>query len=336
MSRLLTIARVRPESRIAVLFCALLVWIAAAQPTILQNPAVVVQRGALYGIVAIGLTFLMLQGEIDLSVGSVIAGSQAVLSLVHGPLPVGIAVALLFGAGVGLLNAIVVVYLGLSSFIVTLGSLIAVQGLALLLLHSQAVPIAHADQAASFATTSLFSLNATSLGFLLLAAATATFLALTPAGREMYATGGNRDAARDAGIPVMRRLFQGFIFSGLAAAFAGVMGAMSTATADPTAGQDVLLIAVAAAILGGCSLAGGQGTVVGTTLGVLSIAGLQTLLDFSGAQSGTQLIVTGIVLFAVAVSDQEGLSQVRHKVVRSLHELTRPSAFIPTTSKRRK
>jgi len=130
------------------------------------------------------------------------------------------------------------------------------------------------------------------------------------AGREFLAVGGNRQAAYDAGIPVKRRIFTGFIISGGVAALAGVVNSLERTAADPTAGSTVLLASFAAAIIGGNYLKGGKGSIVGTLIGAASLGMLQVALTISGVQVPVQEIFIGGVLLLAVLTDPSSLRAV--------------------------
>ena len=137
------------------------------------------------------------------------------------------------------------------------------------------------------------------------------------AGREFYAVGGNRQAAKDAGIPVTRRIFTGFMISGFVAALAGVINTLERTAATPTAGSTVLLASFAAAIIGGVALNGGRGSVIGTLIGALSLGLLQIALTLGGCRTDIQQIFIGGVLFLAVVTDPASLRAVASTSDRS-------------------
>jgi ribose transport system permease protein len=136
------------------------------------------------------------------------------------------------------------------------------------------------------------------------------FLSRTKAGREFFAVGGNRQAAFDAGVPVKRRIFTGFLISGFIAALAGVINTLERTAADPTAGSTVLLASFAAAIIGGNYLKGGRGSVLGTLIGASALGILQVALTVSGVQVPVQQIFIGLVLLIAVTSDPQSIRSV--------------------------
>ena len=148
------------------------------------------------------------------------------------------------------------------------------------------------------------------------------FVSRVRMGREFFAVGGNRQAAFDAGIPVKRRIFTGFMISGFVSSLAGVINTLERTTADPTAGSTVLLASFAAAIIGGNYLKGGRGSIVGTLIGAASLGILQVALTLSGVQVPVQQIFIGAILLIAVTSDPNSL----RAVVGSLRQVTRGRA----------
>jgi ribose transport system permease protein len=153
------------------------------------------------------------------------------------------------------------------------------------------------------------------------------FVSRVKAGREFFAVGGNRQAAYDAGIPVKRRIFTGFMISGFVAALAGVINTLERTAADPTAGSTVLLASFAAAIIGGNYLKGGRGSIVGTLIGATALGVLQVALTLSGVQVPVQQIFIGTILLLAVTTDPANLRAVLGSV-RSLR-LGRSKAQTP-------
>ena len=142
------------------------------------------------------------------------------------------------------------------------------------------------------------------------------FLSRTRVGREFYAIGGNRAAAVSAGVPVNRRVVLAFVLSGMIAAAAGSMLAVELGTADPNAGSKLLLNAIAAAVIGGASLKGGRGTVLGTLIGALTLATLTVGLQYGGVSPDVQDIVVGIVLVVAVAVDHTVMTTLRATTAR--------------------
>jgi ribose transport system permease protein len=257
-------------------------------------------------VAAVGLTLVVIAGGIDLSVGSVMALAAAVIAVAltgwHWPL----ALALLAGVGVGAvcgaLNGLVAVGFRVPSFIVTLGTLEIARGGAYLVTDSRAVFVGGGLDAigAPWPGLGVSMASVIAIGAVVVAQ---FVLTRTVFGRYLVAIGTNREAVRLAGIdprPVELAAFT------LAGGLAGVAGAFHIAyleSADPNAGVGLELSAIAAVVIGGSSLLGGRGSVVGTCLGVLIIAVLQAGLAQAGASEPTKRIVTGAAIVVAVIAD---------------------------------
>lgn len=303
-----TFAR-RTEGRAVVLLIVVTIWALIWEPTVFTAYEVTLGRLALIGLTAIGLTAVILMGELDLSIASILAVSGVVMASFDNVL-VGIAVALVVGVVIGMINAFFVVVVGINSFIATLGMLFFLRGLAFVISDEEPVTMTNKDFALDFGKPLIGELTPRVLIFVLAVIAMHVFVTRVRVGREFYAVGGNREAARDAGIPVRRRVFAGFMISGFIAAGAGIIVTLQLTAADPTAGGNALLTSFAAAIVGGILLNGGRGSVLGTLLGVASLAILQVGMTFNGVESDVQNIIIGLVLFVAVVTDPNSIRAV--------------------------
>ena len=256
-------------------------------------------------VVATGMTLVVVTGGIDLSVGSVMALSAAVMGTlltVHAaPLPLAAIAAVATGALCGLLNGWTTTRWSLPSFVVTLAMLEAARGATYLVTGSQtlylgtAVDAVTVPIAAGIRLPVLVALTAVIAGQLL--------VSRVVLGRHLLAVGANSEAARLAGIDPKRVRTAAFTLSGAAAGLAAVLHAGRLAAADPNAGIGLELEAIAAVVIGGASLAGGRGTVAGAALGALVIAVLGAGLAHMGVQEPTRRIVTGLVIAGAAIAD---------------------------------
>jgi ribose transport system permease protein len=257
-------------------------------------------------IAAVGLTFVLLIGGIDLSVGSVMALSSAVLGLALVKLGLGLLpaslLALAVGAACGAMNGLLTVRLRLPSFIVTLGTMEIARGLTYLATRSETVYVG--ERVEGLADPALLGLSGPFLASVALVAMAQLALTGTVFGRHATAIGTNEEAVRLAGIdpaPVKLAIFMG---SGLLGGAAGLVYAARLGAADPNAGIGFELQAIAAVVVGGTSLMGGRASVVGSFLGVLIIAVLGAGLAQAGAQEPTKRLVTGAVIVAAVVADR--------------------------------
>ncbi len=300
-----TLAR-RTEGRALALLLVVAVGALVFEPVVFTSYEVTLGRIALVGLVALGLTAVILMGELDLSVASTLALTGVVMASV-GNLPAGIVAALVVGLGIGVANAFFVVVVGINSFIATLGMLFFLRGLGFVISDEKPVRISDVDAGIAFGKPLLGELTPRMLIFVAVFVVMQIFTTRVRVGREFYAVGGNRQAARDAGIPVRRRIFTGFMISGFVAALAGVINTLERTAADPTAGSTVLLSSFAAAIIGGILLTGGRGSVFGTLLGAASLGILQVALTLSAVQVDVQNIIIGSVLLVAVITDPDSL-----------------------------
>lgn len=270
------------------------------------------QTLATSGIVAFAMTLVIVSGGIDLSVGSVAALSGVVTSLLWTFLGVPLAAAamlgILTGVVVGLINGFMVTRIKISPLISTLATFSIVRGLAFVISNGQT------NQLNNNAFKFLGRGNIGGIPFsLIMMVAVYLFFAYllshTRFGRNVYAIGGNAEASRLAGISINRTLIWVYILSGLFAAFAGIIIAAQLALSAPRAAVGLELTAIAAVVLGGTSLAGGKGTLLGTLLGVLILRILDNGLVLLNISSFYQDVASGVVLLLAV-----GFDQVRQRL----------------------
>jgi simple sugar transport system permease protein len=276
----------------------------------LQN---VTETVAAFALVAAGEVMLLICGEIDLSVGNTYALASALVWVVSGPdqhhlpIEVGLAVALAASALVGLTNGIVVTYLRVPSFIATLGMLFFLHGVVLNVTHSsqQLMPVGHTFQNI-FGTqiTHPLYLNVEVFWALGGVLAVQFILSYTRWGLHTVATGGNLVGAAEAGVNVRKIKIGNFVLANFLAGFAGIIDATRLTSIDPNGGgADLMFLAVAGAVIGGTSLFGGVGTVIGSTIGVLVLIILQTGLNIIGQPPWEFYLITGIAIVAAMAAN---------------------------------
>ncbi len=309
ITRLRTILARRTEGRALALLLVVAVGTIILEPVAFTSYEVTLGRIALIGLVALGLTAVILMGELDLSVASTLALTGVVMASIDS-LVLGILAALVVGVIIGIANAFFVVVVGINSFIATLGMLFFLRGLGFVVSDEQPVRIADVDAGIAFGKPLFAGLTPRMLIFVAVFILMQIFTTRVRVGREFYAVGGNRQAAQDAGIPVRQRIFTGFMISGFVAALAGVINTLERTAADPTAGSTVLLSSFAAAIIGGILLTGGRGSVFGTLLGATSLGILQVALTLSAVQVDVQNIIIGAVLLIAVITDPNSLRAV--------------------------
>ncbi|NLH16830.1 MAG: ABC transporter permease [Phycisphaerae bacterium] len=264
-------------------------------------------------IIAVGMTFVLIIAGIDLSVGSILALSGAVLGVTlvqyNWPLPLSIAACLGVGLLCGLLNGGLVVAWGLPSFIVTLGMLEIARGATYLVTNSRTVYMSSGLDWVTDYTVFGFSIPfVLAIAIVVLAQLVLSF---TVFGRYMIAVGTNEQALRLSGISPSRVKLAVFILSGLLCAVASIIHT-ARYQANPNNGQGLELQAIAAVVIGGTSLMGGRGSVINTFFGVLIIKVLETGLAQVGAQEPTKRLITGLVIVAAVILDY-----YRHRLRRS-------------------
>lgn len=306
LDRVRVLAARRTEGRALALLVLVLVFSALFAPVAITAYGVTLGRVALIGLLALGLTVVILTGELDLSIASTLAVCGVIMASVPN-VWLGILSALIAGIIIGLINAFFVIIVGINSFIATLGMLFALRGLAFILSDSKPVRLTNIDFGLSFGQKLLGPLTPRVLLFIVAFIVLHAFVTRVKSGREFYAVGGNRQAAVDAGIPVRRRITTGFVICGFVAALGGVINTLEQTASDPTAGSTLLLASFAAAIIGGVVLNGGRGSVVGTLIGALALGTLQVALLLFGVQSAIQDIFIGGVLLIAVITDPANL-----------------------------
>ncbi|MCQ8241126.1 ABC transporter permease [Rhizosaccharibacter radicis] len=271
----------------------------------LDNFINIAQQVAVIAVAAFGMTFVIMLGEIDLSVGSMIAvaGMVAAQCLAHGSgIVPAAAAALLSGLAMGALNGLMVARLGLPSFIVTLATMGAFRGL--VSLPTGGLPTAIDDDTwLDLGTDSLLGVPILVWIMLLLFAGSVVLQGQTVFGRRAYLTGGNAEAATYSGIRVPRVRIAAFMLSGALAAVSGMMLSSRLSSAQTNAGMGYELDAIAATVLGGTSLSGGTGSMIGTLLGTLVIGVINNGMNMLSIPYFYQLIVKGMVILVAVWLD---------------------------------
>jgi ribose transport system permease protein len=270
------------------------------------NLTVVVRQASFVGLVALGQTLVLLLGGIDLSLGACASFSAIVgcLSLksagVHPWLVIPLTA--LFGLSLGLTNGLFVAYLRLNPFIVTLASGAIFAGLTLVITKGYPVrPLG--PEFTVFGQGDFLGVPLPVVVFLAAAAILVWMLSFTPFGRNIYAIGGNRDAAVLAGIRVARVEMFAYGLAGVFAALAGILYASRMDSGQPAVGEGWLMGAITAAILGGTSLKGGQGTILGTVFGTLLMAVVSNGLSLLNVSGYWERVVVGAIVLVAVLTD---------------------------------
>ncbi len=312
----LTIGAVLLEARaflaLVVIFIVFSLLAPNAFPT-LSNIIVMCQQVSVYAILAVGMLIVILDGGIDLSVGSTLGLSGMVAGLALQGFPIGgvvlyppvwvvVVVAVATGALIGLINGVLVARLNVAPFVATLGTMYVMRGLASL--TTNGLTVNNLGGRADLGNTGFEWLGFNSLlgipvgVWILVVVAIVASLLLnrTVYGRWLYASGGNARAAELSGVPVRKVRVRAYVISGVCAAIAGVILTSELTSAGPTQGTSYELTAIAAVVIGGASLMGGKGTVRGTLLGAFVIGFLAAGLTIVGISAYVQTVFTGAVI----------------------------------------
>lgn len=293
----------------------LLIFFGSVSPSFRKYTTFLSIMGYTYYIafMAIGVTFPLLTGGVDLSIGTglVCYALTGGYLIVYSGLPVwvGLLVTVLFGVAIGVFNGFAVSVLDLPPFLATLCTCMITRGLGSICAQGKGVPWPNASSANGW-FRSLFKMNIGGhmvpigiIWVILAVVVMSIVLNHTKTGRYILAIGSNKEAAKLCGINVVRYQMTAYIISGLFAGLAGIAYAASFATIQPGTGAGMELDAIGAAIIGGVSTAGGYGTVTGTIIGVFIISVLKTGLPYVGLQANWQQIIIGIVLIAAVLMD---------------------------------
>ena len=284
--------------------CAIL-WALTPHFLTVSNLLNVAQQTSINAIVAVGMTFVIISGGIDLSVGSIVALSGVVLgSLLQGgqPLAVALAAALAVGIACGLLNGALVSIGGLPPFIATLGMMSVARGAALVFTEGR--PVSGFDEGfRSLATGSPGFVPAPVVVMIAVYVVAHIVLTRTTFGRYVYAIGGNEEATRLSGVAVRFHKTAIYAVSGVMSAIAAIVLTARLNSAQPIAGTMYELDAIAATVIGGTSLMGGEGTLAGTLVGALIMSVLRNGLNLLGVSSFLQQIVIGGVIVGAVLVD---------------------------------
>ncbi len=283
-----------------------------------RNITNVLRQITVNAIMGVGQTFVIITAGIDLSVGSLVGVAGVVAAIVANALPFGgpgafvvtLLAALAVGALAGWVNAIPVVKLNLPPFITTLAMMQVARGAAYILSHGQPIAVQNSTPFDWLGTGSLFAAGSfpgipwVVVVMAIVVVVFAVVLGRTPFGRYVLALGGNEEAARLAGIDTRTVKTLAYVISGGCAALAGLLLMARFSSGSPQSGTGYELQAIAAVVVGGTSLMGGRGTIVGTFFGALLIGVLNNVMNLLNVESYTQMIVLGIVILLAVVVDE--------------------------------
>lgn len=299
-----SIADLVREYFVYIALVALIVFFSIASPFFLTpgNFANIGRQTAIVSIIAVGMTLVIINAQIDLSVGSVFAlcGMAAGLAMqyISNFWLLGALAAIAVGIVFGFVNGFVTVKLGVPSFLVTLGMLGVARGIALLITDTRPVLIANPTYFAIFGDGRLLGLPIAVVWTLVIVAGGVILLHKSAFGLRVFATGGNPQAARFTGVNTKRTIIQSFVITGALVGLASLLFTGVAHAARPDLGVGLELDVIAAVILGGVSLFGGRGTVIGVLAGSLIIGIMNNGLVLMGVSSSVQQMIKGIIIIA--------------------------------------
>ena len=272
----------------------------------LSNLTIIVTQVSINALLAFGVTFVIITGGIDLSLGSIVAVTGVTSAMLAHPdsypVLIPIVMGLLAGLLMGAFNGFIITKSKIAPFIVTLGTMTIGRGLALIL--SDGRPVSNLSESFNYlGSGTVFGIPFLILIFILVFALCSIILSKTILGRHIYAIGGNEQAARASGINIDRVKLSVYSISGLLAGLAGILLASRITTGQPNAGAGFELDAIAAVVIGGTSTAGGRGTMTGTLIGVLLIGVINNGLDLLNVTSYYQQVVMGIIIIGAVIVD---------------------------------
>lgn len=271
----------------------------------LQNIDKSLKSSLMYIVLAVGMTFVLLTGNLDISVGGTLGLSAAVSGMIlrdGGSIFVAVLAALAIGLIIGLINGYGVIKLKISSFIMTLAVLSITRVVQVIYTNGKWVENipAHVKELSS---VSIFGFNALALIVIIGVILVQLYLTKSSKGRYYYAIGDNKDGAVSLGIPVDRYIAYSFIISGVSAALAGLIFVSQIGFVSTNAGAGIELTVIAASVIGGVSLVGGIGTVIGATLGAIILTSLNSALVYLKVQAIWNDLISGTLLIVIVVAD---------------------------------
>ena len=302
----------------AIAMLVLVVALSLASPMFLStsNLMSILRQAAVYVIMGLGMSFVMMTGGVDLSQGSLLALIGVISAYIVqnvGSIPLAILASVVVGALIGSVNGSIIACLNIPPFIATLASMYLCRGLTLVI--TQASPIVLTNDAFKWiGTGSLLGLPVPVYIFLVAAAAGQFILSYPATGRFILAVGSNQEAARLSGIKTRWNKCKAYILSGIMVSIAGVVYVSRLGAAQATAGQSYEMEAIAAAVLGGTSVMGGEGTVFGTVLGAIVVAIVRNAMVLLEISTYYQQIVTGAVILIAVIIDTQRKARAAKRV----------------------
>jgi ribose transport system permease protein len=271
-----------------------------------RNLIEVLQQSSINACIAVGMTLVIVTGGIDLSVGSTAALAAVIggaLMVAHVPIALALLLVVAIGAGAGAVNGALVAFAGLQPFIVTLGTLSLYRAFALIFTGGNPI-LGIPDEFRDIVTSRIGGVPTPVILVAVIAALGWIVLRLTPLGEWLLALGGNEEAARVSGVPIRMTKIAAYMISGALAAIAALILVAWLGAADPTLGNLWELQAIAAAAIGGASLLGGKGSIVGSVIGAIILGAMNDGLTLLNVQAFYQLLATGVIIIAAMLIDR--------------------------------
>ncbi len=271
-----------------------------------RNIQNLLRQGAMIAILAVGQTFVIITGGIDLSVGAIVGFSTVMVALLieaNVPVPVAIVITLLVGVGIGIFHGFGITTMGLPPFIITLATLTSLRGIGLLMTNGSTISI-NADGFTGFATESF--LNIPSLFWMVIMVSIPAYILLshTRWGRYLFAVGSNRESARLSGVNVRWTIYLAYSLSAVFAAFVGILLAMRIGIGNATQAEGWELLAIASTVIGGTSLFGAIGSIHGPLIGAFILAVINNGSNLLNVNSFWQRVITGALIILIVFFDQ--------------------------------
>lgn len=270
-----------------------------------NNMANLLRQGSMIAILAVGQTFVIITGGIDLSVGAIVGFSTVVVALMINagfPIWVAILATLLVGVAIGMFHGFGIVRMGLPPFIITLATLTSLRGIGLLITNGNSINIA-SDSFQEFSRGSFVGIPNLFWMVILVGVPAYIFLHHSRWGRYLFSVGSNAEASRLSGVNVARTIYMAYTLSGLCAAFVGVLLATRIGIGNPTQAEGWELQAIASSVIGGTSLFGAVGSVHGPLLGAFILATINNGANLLNLNSFWQRIITGALIIVIVYFD---------------------------------
>jgi len=287
----------------------LLMWIvlAVATPSFASalNITNLLRQGSLIAILAVGQTFVIITGGIDLSVGAIVGFTTVIVALLINagwPIWAAVLITLLVGVAIGLFHGFGIVRMGLPPFIITLATMTSLRGIGLLMTNGNSISI-NSDPFQAFSRGSLLGIPYLFWMVILVAIPSYVFLHHTRLGRYLFSVGSNAEAARLSGVNVPRTIYMAYVLSGLCAAFVGVLLASRIGIGNPTQGDTYELQAIASSVIGGTSLFGAIGSVHGPLIGSFILSTINNGANLLNVNTFWQRVITGALIIVIVYFD---------------------------------